>query len=127
MKNLNVDTVDLLLVVGKIFFTAAARWSRHHRQRQVLRRAKAAKNFNFLIFNPAGLNNFAFIYKLIKITFFIFIKRYLSRKVLDARFSLKAFFLERSVERNVKAPSREWKPCLMSSGHICIISYKITQ
>ena len=70
LKNLNVDTVDLLLlVVGKIFLTAAARWSRHHRQRQVLRRAKAAKNFNFLIFNPAGFNNFAFIYKLIKSPF----------------------------------------------------------
>ena len=61
LKNLNVDTVDLLLlVVGKIFLTAAARWSRHHRQRQVLRRAKAAKDFNFLIFNQASFNNFAF-------------------------------------------------------------------
>ena len=51
LKNLNVDTVDLLLlVVGKIFLTAAARWSRHHRQRQVLCRAKAAKTFNLQIF-----------------------------------------------------------------------------
>ena len=62
LKNLNVDTVDLqlLLAAGKIFLTAAARWSRHHRQRQVLRRAKAAKDFNFLIFNQASFNNFAF-------------------------------------------------------------------
>ena len=52
LKNLNVDTVDLLLLLGagKIFLTAAARWSRHHRQRQVLCRAKAAKTFNLRIF-----------------------------------------------------------------------------
>ena len=56
LKNLKVDTVDLLLllVVGKIFLTAAAQRSRHHRQRQVLRRAKAAKNFIFFIFEVSN-------------------------------------------------------------------------